>query len=122
MESSTLSDLLGRLMKDRAVSIRGLASALGVTYEYARRLVKGEALPSRQSAEAIATFFGLDGVELSRMVDSEKLRKLYPHAGERVIKNNLPVDWSIIWDRLTEDQQSDLLLLATRWAERARAA
>lgn len=122
MEHSTLSELLGRLMRDREVSIRGLASGLGVTYEYARRLVKGEALPSRQSAEGIATFFGLDGVELSRMIDSEKIRRRYPHAGEQVIKSNLPVDWPLIWGRLTEDQQRDLLLLATRWAERADAS
>jgi hypothetical protein len=54
-------------MTAKGVSIRSLAIMLGVTYEQARRIVRGEAVPSKPSLKLISLELELDFNQLDRV-------------------------------------------------------
>jgi transcriptional regulator with XRE-family HTH domain len=75
--TTPLAQKLNRLMqhKDRPMGIRDLSEALGITYEYARKLVRGESIPSRFILKGIAEHFRLDIRELESLHRAERLRR-----------------------------------------------
>lgn len=68
---------LKSLMQEQSprMSIRDLAEALGVSYEHARRLKRGESMPSRLLLKGIAEHFRLDIRELELLHRTERLQR-----------------------------------------------
>ena len=48
-----LADTLTNAFRDKDLSISSASEALGVSYEYVRKLLKGEALPSGHTLETL---------------------------------------------------------------------
>ena len=49
---SQLSEPINRVLQEKGLAIKDLAVMLDVTYEHARRLVRGEGIPSRPADPA----------------------------------------------------------------------
>src|ERR1051325_6488060 len=97
--------LTGR-MNELDLSIRDVASSSGLTYEHVRKLVKGEAYPSRLALRELCRVLTLDHSQMDELAIADRLEKKYggiPHAlAGRHPELSLLEQW---WDVLTEEQK-----------------
>jgi hypothetical protein len=59
--------LVQRSMDEQALSLNDLAGKFGMTYEYTRRVARGDALPSRHALRIIAASLGWDAAEAEKL-------------------------------------------------------
>jgi transcriptional regulator with XRE-family HTH domain len=121
--SSELSELISNAMEKQKVSIKDLAIGLDISYEHARRIVRGEGIPSKHILRAICKALDIDFTVAERLAVDSRVRKAY---GDSVILNLAgkipslePVER--IWEQLTPEQQEDAITLMQGWARRNQA-
>lgn len=122
-ESQTLlSDLISRAMEDQNLSIRGLAEKLSMTYEHARRIVRGEGIPSDVVLRAICNELGLNFKEAQQLSVASKIRVKYGDIPFKLAGKNPELDpIERVWSLLTESQKNDATNMIQGWARRNRA-
>jgi transcriptional regulator with XRE-family HTH domain len=114
---SQLSEPINRVLQEKGLAIKDLAVMLDVTYEHARRLVRGEGIPSRPLIRRLAESLGLDFDDLNRLATADKIRlKFGPVPLELAGKNPELEPIERVWDHLTADQKRDAVTLVTSWA------
>jgi len=128
MQPKIVSGKLARRLSERLddgdlpeVTLRDLAKKLGVSYEYVRRVVRGEALPASPRLKKIATELGLDQAELESLAEQDRVQKKFPGIVPQPEK--LPADMNLmrqLWDDLGKAEREDLIFIADRWAKRRR--
>lgn len=111
---NSLHGLIWHAMEEKKLTIRDLAKASAISYEHGRKIVRGEALPSRHLLLAVCDWLNLDREQALALAYRSRLSKRLPaeHAEESLEKLNA------LWVKLTGQQQEDLLHLATRWSGR----
>ena len=109
-------------MQERGVSVRELAESLVLSYEHVRKIVRGEAIPSKHLLRSVAELLQLDLTELESLADVDKVRKKFPHFPTGMLAKNPELEpIERFWDVLTPEQRQDLAMLAQRWAGRNKA-
>ena len=109
-----LARALVERMNQLDLTIRQLAQHTGLTYEHIRKLVKGEAHPSRLALQELCRVLQLEPARLETLAVADRIEKKYggiPHAlaGQHP-ELSLLAPW---WDMLTEEQK-DLFRIEIR--------
>lgn len=121
-ESTTLiGSLISKHMAEKKMTIKDLAIAIDTTYEHVRRMVKGEALPSKFSLKEICRILKMDYKEAERAATADRITKKFGSIPLELSGKNpalAPVEKA--WDSLTEDQQADVITMVQGWARRNR--
>lgn len=100
-------------MNTAGLTIKDLAEKTDMTYENARRLVKGMTLPSKYVLKEICKILKLDFAKMENMVIADKFRRKFGDTSVDLMGHRpslAPLEE--IWDHLTEDQQKDLIAMA----------
>src|SRR5581483_8718113 len=107
-------------MDQLGLSTRQLAKSLDITYEHARRILKGEGIPSKYVLREIATVLEMDLRDLECAANIDRVRKRFGNVPAISINAELlPIQEA--WSDLTAEQRTDLIDLAQKWARRNRA-
>ena len=105
-------------MNELELTIKDVASRSGLTYEHVRKLVKGEAYPSRLALRELCQVLKLEHGEMNELAVADRLEKKYggiPHAlAGRHPELSLLERW---WDLLTEDQKESFRIQIRSVAE-----
>src|SRR5579884_3289142 len=110
---AALGTRIDAAMQERGVSIRDLARKLEITYEHARRLARGEAVPSSYLLKAVCAYLKLPYEELQNIATSDRIRKKYGTLPLELTGKNPELDpIERAWPYLTDDQKKTLITLA----------
>jgi hypothetical protein len=113
-----LARALAARMNELDLSIKDLASSSSLTYEHVRKLVKGEAYPSRLALRELCRVLTLDHSQMDQLAIADRLEKKYggiPHAlAGRHPDLSLLAQW---WDLLTEEQKDSFRIQIRSVAE-----
>ena len=105
-------------MNELEFTIKDVAARSGLTYEHVRKLVKGEAYPSRLALRELCQVLKLDHGEMNELAVADRLEKKYggiPHAlAGRHPELSLLERW---WDLLTEEQKQSFRIQIRSVAE-----
>jgi transcriptional regulator with XRE-family HTH domain len=101
-----LARALVERMNELDLTIRQLAAATRLTYEHIRKLVKGEAHPSRLALQELCRVLHLESARMEPLAVADRIEKKYggiPHAlaGSHP-ELALLAPW---WDMLTQEQK-----------------
>jgi transcriptional regulator with XRE-family HTH domain len=102
-----LAQALAERMNELDVTIRQLAEGTGLTYEHIRKLVKGEASPSKLALQEVCRALELPPEKMQELVVADHIERKYggiPHAlAGKHPELSLLAPW---WDLLTEEQKA----------------
>jgi transcriptional regulator with XRE-family HTH domain len=109
-------------MEERGVSIRDLAGRLEVTYEHARRITKGESVPSKYVLKLLCEYLDMDFAAAEKLRNMDRIQAKF---------GDLPLELSgkiadldpleRVWNQLTPEQKNDLTTMGLAWAKRNKA-
>lgn len=121
--TTRLGDLISKKLAEKDLEILDLAKELEVSYEHARRIVKGLGVPSKPILRIICTYLGMNYKEAEKMVTVDKIQKKYGGIPLE-LSNKKPGLEPIerVWDSLTPSQQRDAVTLIQGWARRGAGA
>lgn len=101
-----LARALTARMNELDLTVRQIAERTGLTYEHIRKLVRGEAYPSKLALREICSVLGLDVRQMETLAVADRVESKYggiPHAlAGKHPELSLLAPW---WDRLTADQK-----------------
>lgn len=101
-------------MDEKRMEIRDLSDAIGSTYEYVRKLVRGLALPSKYMLKILCDHLKLNFDEMATLVTSDHLNKKYGGIPLELAGKNPAVEpFERNWKHLNKDQR-DILLTQLR--------
>jgi hypothetical protein len=110
-------------LEAKGKSIGWLAEATGITYEHARKLVRGDTFPSKLLLPQIVKVLGLDKQKMQNMVISDRLRKEFGGIPDALAgKTPRMVKIEAVLEKLTDEQFSNLLGMAQGMANMNRVA
>ena len=113
-----LASALVDRMNELELSIKDVAARSGLTYEHIRKLVKGEAYPSRLALQELCEVLALDQPAMDQLAIADRLEHKYggiPHAhAGRHPELSLLARW---WDLLTEEQKDSFRIQIRSVAE-----
>src|SRR5512140_3534973 len=116
--SGRLAQALADRMNVLDLTIRDVAARTGHTYEHVRKLVKGDAYPSRLALFELCRALQLNPAQMEEFAVADRLEKKYggiPHAlAGRHPELSLLARW---WDMLTEQQKQSFTIQIKSVAE-----
>lgn len=100
-------------LEAKGKSIAWLAEQVGTTYEHIRKLVRGEAFPSKLLLPQIVRVLGLNKHEMNQMMIADRLRKQFGEIPEAITgKTPRMVKLGMVLENLTDEQFQNLLGMA----------
>lgn len=115
---------LNRLMRQHepSLSIRELADELGLTYEFARKLVRGYNLPTRGSMIIMASLFGVQVTRLEEFAQEDRMTAEFGPEITSIIIN--PETRTLVSGlaELNEAERQEVLSLLQKLLKNARVA
>lgn len=118
---TSVAETVSEAMKEQGVSIRDLAIKLGLTYEHVRRVVRGEAIPSKFILKPLCVELGIDYDEVDKLATGEKIRKKYGAITTDLSPQNPTLEKvQRMFNALNETQQKDLLDMLQVMVQRNR--
>ena len=110
---------LHRLTASNQLSTRQLAERTGTTYEHIRKLLAGEALPSKRLLKDIAQVLGTSASLLQEAADLHRVEHKYGKLLLRVAGRNPELhQLDLLWPSLTGIQKDELIALARFFVDR----
>ena len=113
-----LAQSLAERMNERQQTIKDVAAQSGLTYEHVRKLVKGEAYPSRLALRELCRVLALDETEMEKLAIADRLEKKYggipSELAGRHPELSLLARW---WDMLTDEQKESFRIQIRSVAE-----
>lgn len=94
------------------LSIRMVATALGMSYEHVRRVYAGKAAMGRAASDDLCDFLGLPKDKMWRLAQLEKVKERYG-ISPRPMKETEMAD---LWRELRPDEREQLMVLAAKMA------
>jgi len=114
-------EVLTRRMVELKVSKRTLAHAVGASYEYVRRVVGGQSVPSKSMVHDLATALKIREDELQRIVTADRIRLKFGTIPLELAGKNPELEpLEMVWSHLSQDHKADLIAQAQAWAKRDR--
>lgn len=129
--TSRFGTALRLALERKGVTVQELSEAIGITYEGARRVLKGLTWPSDAKLDKIVQFLKLDRAEMMRLITEDRI--------EHRFRIELPIDRGSFdqtitlpgrsaaahellsyWQELTPEQRSTLIDLAQAMLRRNR--
>jgi transcriptional regulator with XRE-family HTH domain len=121
LPQAPLAALIAGKMREMGVSIKDLAGALEISYEHARRVVRGLCAPSKTLLTAICEALEVDLAQAERIASLDEMRAKYGNlVAESAGKNAALEPIERVWDLLTPEQQQDAIAMIQAWASRTR--
>jgi len=115
----TLARRLRDLMQEQGLSIRSLAAKLKVSYEYTRRIMNGETVPSRATLSLLSTELELPFEELEKLAAWDKLRRKHGSLFVELTGQDLELQAiQMVWEDLNAQHKDDLMRIAQLWQGR----
>lgn len=118
---ASVAELVADAMEQRGLTIRDLAIKLGLTYEHIRRVVRGEAIPSKFILKPMCDELGIAFDEVDQIATGEKIRKKYGAIPVDLTPRD--PDLSVIeklWRQLSKGHRKDALSMMQTWAKSDR--
>ena len=120
--NTRIGQLLVDTMNEQGLEIKDLAEKLDITYEHARRLVRGEGLPSRFVLKMICDGMGLNYKLAEKLATANKIEKKYGSVPMEIAGKKPTLEpIERVWDTLTLQQQEDATSMILGWAKRNKA-
>jgi transcriptional regulator with XRE-family HTH domain len=109
---------LAKRMNALDITIRQLAESSGLTYEHIRKLVRGDAYPSRLALQELCRELSMNSAEMETLAIADRIEKKYGGIPSALSGNHpelsLLAPW---WDLLTEEQKSSFRIQIRSVAE-----
>jgi transcriptional regulator with XRE-family HTH domain len=99
---------------DPPLGIKELAEAIGITYEHARRLVRGLSIPSPAILIVLADVFGVDRGVLQGLAKTTKFERQYGRTAPSALAHPEVEMIAKAWNMLSEKQRAEILTLVKR--------
>jgi transcriptional regulator with XRE-family HTH domain len=123
LPQAPLAELIAGKMGEIGVSINDLAGALEISYEHARRVVRGECLPSKHLLASVCEALEIDLGQAERIASLYQMHAKYGNlVAESAGKNSELEPIERVWDLLTPEQQQDAIAMIQAWASRNKTA
>jgi transcriptional regulator with XRE-family HTH domain len=124
-ESAFNNTLIGEMISDRmqklGLSIRDVSGNVDMTYEHVRRIVRGEALPSRFVLKPMCEYLGLNYKEADKLANADRIRKKFGTIPLELAGKNPELEpIEKVWNKLTEQQKRDAISMIQGWARNNR--
>jgi transcriptional regulator with XRE-family HTH domain len=101
------------------MSIKDLSRRLTVSYEHARRIVRGECVPSNLALRMICQELGLDLGKIDRLATADRIKHKYGKVPAEISGKKPSLEpLERVWDQLLVGQQEDLIAMAHSWYQR----
>ena len=102
---------LQRLMdqQDPPMEIKEVAKKIGISYEHARKLVRGLAVPTAWLCRDLARFFAVDAGPFAALAQKDRFEKKYGESHQITVSDEGLTKLASNWQLLT-DQQKQVLL------------
>lgn len=110
-EQNSFAERLKELMQDHTppLDLKRLAEEADISYEHARKMVRGDTIPTKFIIRTLATFFKVESSPLEALANSDRFSKKYgKHAPASVFNPDI-APFAKGWDMLTETQRVSLL-------------
>ncbi len=119
---TALSEIISERMRERGVGIKELSQMVEVSYEHARRIVRGEGVPSPPVLRLLSQQLDLNWNDLDKLATMCIIRKKHGDVLLEMAGRNPEME-SIerAWPFLTKEQKYDAIAMITAWANRSRA-
>ena len=106
----------------KGFSLRGLARETGMSYEHARRLARGIALPSPMALRSLCRVLALDETEMAKLVAGDEIRHRYGGIPYEIAGKNPELEpVERYWPQLSAAQKEIVLDLLKTMVRRNRA-
>ena len=118
--SEELSELVSAGLAAKEMSIKDLSNALEVTYEHARRLVKGFP-PSKPILRLLAAILELDFDKLEEVAVAASIRRRFGDVQLRIEGKDPEMEpVARLWKQLKDHQKGDILAMMKTMAKRSK--
>lgn len=98
--------------------IRKLSGVLDVSYEYLRRIVRGEQLPSPSMRNLLGEILKIDKTELKTLYAADKIRRDYGTIPLEIAGKNPELEpIARVWEYLTDEHKKLLTTQAKNYAK-----
>lgn len=105
-----LSWKLEASLSEKGVGLNELSRAIGPSYEYFRKMVRGMSVPTDPLLRLVAAFFGWDWEETRQLAATDRMRIKYGKMGITAHGLNPEVQkFHMSWEYLTDAQKTFLL-------------
>lgn len=117
--NTRIGQMIADKMEEKGVSIRDLATKIEITYEHARRITKGESVPSKFILKLISDYLGLDFQAADRLRNTDRIQAKFGDLPMELAGKQPGMDpLERVWPGLKEEQKSDLIRMAQAWYKR----
>ena len=113
---------VGEQIEKLGLSIKEVAEKVGSSYHHIRNVVRGNIVPSRLMAKALAEALGIDPQDLERDAVADRIRIKFGNMPFEIAgKNPELVPIERVWDKLSEEHKQDIISIVRTFARRDSA-
>ena len=113
----TFAQYLKLAMLEKKLNISDIASSAGFSYEHARKITNGEAIPSTRTLHVVVRAAGLDSKKAERLATNDKIRAKYGKTLAEVAGKNPDLEpIEVSWPLLTGEQRQTVIQLVRTMA------
>lgn len=108
---NNFAERLKQLMQEHTppLNLKRLAEEADISYEHARKMARGDTIPTKFIIRTLATFFQVDSSPLEALAESDRYTKKYGKHAPASIFNPEVAPFAENWCALTETQKIALL-------------
>lgn len=115
---TTIASMVDNAMQQKGLTIRDLSEELDLSSEHTRRIVRGEATPSKFVLKPLCNILGLDYAKAEQIATGERIRKKYGVAADSLSPRVEGIEnVEKVWGKLSKSQQDDALAMMEGWAK-----
>lgn len=117
------AEVLTARMQELKLSIAELAEKVGTSYEYVRKIVKGDTVPSEFMVRELSEALKINRAELERLTVADRIRVKFGTIPLELAGKNPELEpLERVWNHLSQEHKADLIAQAQAWAKRDREA
>lgn len=123
-ESETrLAGIIQQAMDKKKLSIREVAEKLGTTYEHVRGVVRGLTVPSDLALKELCRALDIDFGAVAKLVVADRILAKYGTIPLELAGKNPELEpIERVWDRLSNEHKSTLVMMAQTFANKDKAS
>ena len=117
------AEVLTARMQELKLSIAELAEKVGTSYEYVRKIVKGDTVPSEFMVRELSEALKINRAELELLTVADRIRVKFGTIPLELAGKNPELEpLERVWNHLSQEHKADLIAQAQAWAKRDREA
>jgi hypothetical protein len=121
VEPGKVAETLTDVLREAGLGIGDLVEPTDLSYEHARRIVRGESVPSLPVLRLICNFLGLNFEEMKKLAMEDSLRRKYGDVPIEMAGKNPEMDpIERAWPHLTKKQKATVVTMVKDWAKANR--